>query len=258
MKIPCKTSGEGRNAMPHRAQDSLIESQLHQWEIDKMSRKMHEGVASHYSPLITISRQAGSHGVEISALTATRLNYQLLDRSIVDTIADRASIRKSAVKTLDEKVSSVFEDFLSETILPQVLSRSKYIEHLASVLVVAAEHGKAVIAGRGANFILRTFPLFRVRIVCPLKVRVERFAELKQMTLKESEARVKKSDANRAAYIRSYFRADINEATNYDLMINTERMSIEQASGIIIEAYKVAYPPREEGYEEAENQEPET
>jgi len=141
--------------------------------------------------------------------------------------------------------------------MPHVLTRSKYIEHLASVLVVAAEHGKAVIAGRGANFILRTFPLFRVRIVCPLKVRVERFAELKQMTLKDAEVRVKKSDANRAAFIRSYFQADINETTNYDLMLNSEKVDIEQASGIIVEAYKVAFPLRGKNHEEAENREPE-
>jgi len=238
--------------MQHRADDSLIESHLHKWETDKVSKKMNEGVARHYSPIITISRQAGSHGVEISALTATRLNYQLLDRTIVDTIAERASIRRSAVKTLDERAFSVLDEFLRETVLSNVLSPSRYIEHLASVLVVAAEHGKAVIAGRGANFILRTFPLFRVRIVCPLKERVERFAELKQLALKDAEARVKKSDANRAAYIRSYFRADINDATNYDMVINTERMEIEQASGIIIEAFRLAYPRRDESHEAEE------
>ncbi len=230
--------GEKNNM--RRAQDSLIDRHIHQWEKDKeLKEKKH--TPQKYSPIITISRQIGTGGVEIGELTAKALDYQLLDRTLVESIAKQAKTRQSAVETIDERSYGIVEESLRAVFTSDDLSKTKYIKHLTEVLVVAAQHGKAVIMGRGANFLLKAFLILRVRIICPLKIRIERFADKSHISLKESENLIKKSDTDRAAFIKSFFHADINDAKHYDLVINTEKMEPQHAADIITRTFKAAF-----------------
>jgi cytidylate kinase len=46
----------------------------------------------------------------------------------------------------------------------------------------------------------------------------------------EAKKRVIRTESDRRAFIRKYFNADISEPTQYDLVINTENISIETAA----------------------------
>jgi len=222
--------------MTTKACERLIKVQIHRWEKDK--RQQHKESLQKRSPIITISRQVGSGGGEIGELTARKLKYQFLDRSIVETIAERASVRQSAVETLDERSLGMMEEYLRAVMKTDDLSRSEYLRHLAEVLVVAARHGRVVIAGRGAGFLLRAFPLFRVRIVCPRTIRIERIAEKNRMSLTEAEEIVEVTDKERALFVRNNFLMDINDAANYDLVINSELISTSQASDAVVRMFR--------------------
>lgn len=223
-----------------RAHDSLIDLHIHQWEKDK-EQKEKKHAPQTYSPIVTISRQLGSGGAEIAEMVAKNLDYRLLDRTIVESIAKQAKTRQSAVETIDERSYGIVEESLRAVFVSDDLSKSKYIKHLTEVLVVAAQHGKAVIIGRGANILLKAFPVLRVRIICPLKIRVERFSEKNHISLKESENIMKKSDNDRAGFFKSYFHTDIDDAANYDLMLNIEKLEIQQAADIITKIFKSVY-----------------
>jgi len=227
--------------MPRGAGGHLVEKHVRMWENDRDMKK-NAGILKEYSPLITISRQIGSGGVDIAELTAQKLKYKFLDRAIVDSIAERAAIRNSAVETVDERAYGMLEECIRATLMPYDLSRSKYIEHLAAVMTAEAEHGRVVIVGRGANFILRDFKVFRVRIVCPPGVRIERISEKNHISMKEAEELVRKSDTERMAFIRNYYYADIDDANHYDLVLNTEKIIMQQAAEIIVNAFRLAFP----------------
>ncbi len=126
--------------------------------------------------------------------------------------------------------------------MPYDLSRSKYTEHLAAVMTAEAENGRVVIVGRGSNFILKGFKVFRVRIVSPLEIRIERVSHMNHISMKEAEEIVKKSDTERTAFIKNLYYADIDDVHNYDLALNTERITTQQASEIIINAFRLTFP----------------
>jgi len=224
-----------------RAQDSLIDVHIHQWEKDR-EQKEKKSAPQKYSPIITISRQIGSGGAEIGELVSQELGYQLLDKNIVESIAKQAKTRQSAVETIDERAYGIVEESLRAVFVSDDLSKTKYIKHLTEVLVVAAQHGKAVIIGRGANILLKSFPVLRVRITCPFRTRVERFAEKNHISQKEAENMIKKSDEDRAAFFKSYFHTNIDSAENYDMIINTEKIHTKQAADIIQKAFKEMFP----------------
>jgi cytidylate kinase len=54
----------------------------------------------------------------------------------------------------------------------------------------------------------------------------------------EAEQYVVKTENNRKAFVRKYFNADVADPKHYDIIINTEGMSLEAATQAIIAAFK--------------------
>jgi cytidylate kinase len=98
------------------------------------------------------------------------------------------------------------------------------------------KHGRAVIVGRGANFILPPEGIFRVRILAPLEMRVQNVARDFGVPVEEAKRRVLRTESARRAFVRKYFHADIADPVNYDLMINTGALSIEAAEKTVMGA----------------------
>jgi len=78
--------------------------------------------------------------------------------------------------------------------------------------------------------------VLHVRLVAPLDERIERIcrddhkspAEARRFCLDEEQARTR--------YVKTYFRADINDALLYHLIINTSRVGCENAARLIGDA----------------------
>jgi len=174
-------------------------------------------------------------------LTAKRLRYQYLDRAVVESIAERASVRQAVVETLDERALGMMEEYIRAVLKIDDLSRAEYLRHLTEVLMVAARHGRVIVMGRGAGFLLSVFHPFRVRIVCPRKIRAERISHKNRLTMREAEEIVEVTDAERALFIKNNFLTDINDATNYDLVINSESISVSQASDAIVRMFRGSF-----------------
>jgi cytidylate kinase len=243
--LQCQVCQKGNIAMSRRSFESTVALQIRQWEIDRQSRLM--ASARPHCPIITISREIGSGGSSIGKMTARKLRFLFLDRKIVESIAERTSTDAGAVGVIDEKIISYVEEVLRDNMLSKSISMSEYMKHLTAVLIVAAEHGRAVVIGRGSNFLLKAYPHFRVRIVCPLQQRIERIAARDQISLKASRHKVQKSDTDRAAFIKRYFRAAVEDATHYELVINTEKLTVEQASDTIVKTYRALFPKKGAG-----------
>jgi cytidylate kinase len=98
------------------------------------------------------------------------------------------------------------------------------------VIGIIGKHGGAVDVGRGANYILPPENRFRVRVVAPLEVRIDNVARNFDVPREEAKKRVIRTESDRRAFIRKYFNAEISDPTQYDLVINTENISIETAA----------------------------
>jgi cytidylate kinase len=112
-----------------------------------------------------------------------------------------------------------------------------YVKTLKGVIIELAKSQTIVIRGRGSQFILKDFPgAFHVLVVAPLDLRVKRVMERMKLDEEKAKNQIKRSDSNHHEFIRRYFHADAENPLDYDMVINTERTSIEDASSVIVNA----------------------
>jgi cytidylate kinase len=190
-------------------------------------------------PVITISKEPGAGGNLLAQNIADRLDLDLFNRDIIKEIAESAKISASVIETLEKKRLSGVEDFISSLVNKQYLYPGLYLEHLMKVVCTIAEHGRAVIVGRGANFIIPPEKCFSVRMVAPLDVRIQNIARRFGVLADEAKRRVIRRESRRSAFIRQSFNSDISDPIHYDLTINTGKMSMVSAVEAVIGAVMV-------------------
>ena len=75
-----------------------------------------------------------------------------------------------------------------------------------------------------------------MRITAPQKLRIQNVARDFNLSEDAAKRRIIKTESNRKAFIRKYFNADIADPNNYDLVINTEKLSISNVTDLIAAA----------------------
>jgi cytidylate kinase len=215
--------------------DQFVKQQLKKWE-GQFTGKKATDVA--HIPVITVSMEPGSGGSIIAARIAEQLELDYFHREIVEKIAKTAKIRSKVINSLEKERLTGVKDFISSLVEDHYIHPDTYLRHLLPVISTIAKHGRAVIVGRGANFILPAEDIFAVRVIAPLKKRIREVALHHNATTEEAKRRVIRRESRRKAFIRRTFNADISDPIHYDLTINTGKMSIDAAVEAIIAAVR--------------------
>ncbi len=219
--------------------ERLLTKQMSLWEMRRrMSRAEQEELRKEpwHMGYITISRQPGSLGNEIAGRVAELLDWQLFDRELVHRIAISTKMREQVIESLDEKEKNAVKSWVQGIIDSDSISSDRYCHHLVRVVTTIAQHGRAVIVGRGANYVLDPARGLRVRVVAPLNVRIRRLMARENLDEREARNRIREGDNQQIAFARHYFHRDINDMDYYDLMLNTEYLDVEAAAHTIREA----------------------
>jgi cytidylate kinase len=214
-----------------RAIHQLIEEQVRRWEILKTKSAEEKPL-----PVITLSREPGSGGKFVAKSVADRLGLDYFHQELINAMAQNADTSTRVIRTLDERGVSMIEDWVSAAVSDRHLWPDEVSRVLMQVIGTIARHGKAIIVGRGANFVLPPEKCFRVRIVAPMSMRVNRVAEIHGITKAEAKKRVLSTESDRRAYVRKYFHADIRDPAHYDMVLNTGTLSVESAAAAICRA----------------------
>ena len=210
--------------------------------------------------IVTIRGQSGSWAPEIGEAVAVNFHADYVDREIIAQVASVLNKRPGEVAAKEEspvgllgRVARALERGypLSSTgsgaggIDPAVyaptweipLDDSQYLSGLRSVIKALASGGSIVVAGRGSQFILKDHPgALHVLVVAPLEIRVRRVMESHHLNEKTARKEIEHEDSSRRQFIRQYFKAELWDPTHYDLVINSEHLSIEAAASIIANA----------------------
>ena len=181
--------------------------------------------------IITISREMGSGGIPIAHKVAETLGYKLIDGEAIMEAAKSYGLSPEAVEQADEKPPHFVDTLDSKQFLDL---------HLIELIILeAALKGNVVIYGRGGQDLLKDISsVLRTRIIAPFEDRVERWAEREWLDPDRARYLVRKSDQQRAGFIKYYFDRNWEDSVHYDLIINTQRLSEETAVKIICDSIK--------------------
>ena len=210
----------------------IIEEQVQRWQImQKEGTEEKKGVS-----VITVSREPGSGGRIVATRLADKLGIAIFHQEVINEMAKSADVSEKLVETLDERGLSILEDWISSLVHERHLWPDRYMQHLMKVVGTIGKHGRAVVVGRGANFILPPEKRFSVRIVAAQARRIKNVAKEFDMSSEDAKRRVMRTESDRRAFIRKYFNADIADPTNYDLVVNTATLKVDDAVKVISSA----------------------
>lgn len=187
---------------------------------------------------VALSRLRGARGSELAAEVGKLLKWPVYDRDLVEKIVEDSGVKAALAETLDERRTSWVTDCLEAFAGAPTMSESQFAFRLAHVLMSLAAHGECIIVGRGAGFLLPEETTLRVGVVAPLAQRVARVQQQEQLTQREAARQVKRIDEQRAAFVVDHFHKDPRDVEQYDLVLNTERLSLKHAAELIAETLR--------------------
>ena len=203
--------------------------------------------------VVTVAREYGSGGGRIAQLLAGCLGWKLLDRCLVEKIAEAARIKPEVAEKFDERPDPWFERLAD--VLWQSPGLRGYIggprperfdcdiaaQMTRRIIDEAAEMGNCVIVGRGSQCILQPrADAFHVFIYAPRHQRLERLLARNPLWSKaEAEKKLVTEDETRAAYVRTHYGENWQNRHLYHLMISSS-LGEQQTVSVILASVRTA------------------
>ena len=223
-------------ANTNRSIQQIIQEQVNKWEL---ACKLSAGKSrQEYDPVITISRLPGCNTVDIARKLSEKLGFDVFDKNLLDMVAANAQLSTSVMASLDEREVSIAEELVKSLVDNRYYSADKFFHHLLLVIAAIAQHGRSIIVGRGAGFIIPATQNLRVSIIAPQDTRVDNVVHKYGVSCDEARRRVIQRESDRKAYIRKHFNADMDDPLRYDLTINLANQSTDAVAETIIAAWK--------------------
>ena len=187
--------------------------------------------------VITISREAGSGGRPLAERLAARLQFELVDRQILDLLVQNTGARERMIASLDEHARSGIDMWVEGILTGRYIDRSEYTNLLCQSVTALAEHGHSVIIGRAANVILGPRGGLHIRVTAPREFRVKALMDHLGLSAHDANTRIKKLDEERRRFYADVLHADVDNPTDYHLTINTGRVPLDLAEELILAAW---------------------
>ncbi|RLC29569.1 hypothetical protein DRH13_05535 [Candidatus Woesebacteria bacterium] len=178
---------------------------------------------------ITFTEMVGSKGEEISKKVAAALNYPYFGEKELAEAATKSGFLDD-MKELDEKGPTLLERFFSER--PKI-----YLDRLQSVIYDEARKGDRVFFGRGSHMLLNAFDCaFHVLMTGSEEKRIQMVMEQNQAGREIAKKIIERSDHDKRGFIRFAFDEDWLNPKLYDLILNTDKLSVDSAVKLVVDA----------------------
>jgi cytidylate kinase len=211
--------------------------------------------------VVALSVQTGSGGFALAHHLSEQLGYRYYDWEITSEAAARAGVsptdviaaervpgfiervmrRLGAASAVSMDGTSVFADPSPAVWTNAIasLDSDSYRPVVERVVLELAEQGEAVIVGHASQYTLRGHQgVLRVLIHGSPEARSQRLAEEQSSDIKRAAELIKQSDKDRAELLKRVYHFNWLDANMYDLTVNTDHLSIDYATDVIIQAVK--------------------
>lgn len=195
-------------------------------------------------PVVTLSREAGAGGITVGRRLCERLraedpgaasSWMCFDRELLQLVVETHNLPSERASFMDQTQYNRLLRWVEE-VLGGHPTWSTMVQKTNETILHLAQIGNVILVGRGAHVLLRGGPAsLNVRLVGSLPMRIRHLAEYLSVSQAEAEKCIAREDAGRAMYLKDYFKVDIQDGHWYDLTINTDRVSYEDAVSLIVD-----------------------
>jgi cytidylate kinase len=203
--------------------------------------------------VVTISHATGAVGESIGRSVAERLGFRYVDEEIIELAAKRQGLDTELVADAERRKSffaRLLDDIAAAPMLdpsgtagfvmadmPEVPRREELRALIVEAIHETAQQGNVVIVSHAAGIPLADREdVLRVLVTASFDTRVQRFAAARKVSRAEADKLMKESDAGRADYFQRFYKLDRELPTQYDLVVNTDKLAPDEATDIVIAA----------------------
>lgn len=176
---------------------------------------------------LTISRETGAGARAVARVVGDRLGWQVYDDNLLDLIAERYNLPRMMLDLVDETQSSWVYDALGTWMDRAVIPHQKYVRYVKSMARSLAKREPGIFIGRGIQYCLPRETGMSIHLVAPLKARIERISECEGLSLAEAKRTVQDRDRGRREFVERYFHRSLDDISQFDLVLNTEKLGIQ-------------------------------
>ena len=174
--------------------------------------------------VIALTQEMGSLAKDVADRVASDLGLHVMRHEVVDHVSSRMHVPTSLIHRLREGKAGTIERMRAD--------RASLAVYMTEEVLDVAARGNVVLRGWGATCLLRPVP----HVVC---VRVTRPFEQRVAWLQERlgsddtgfvEEEIRRSDRAHAARMNAQFGVNWGDPLLYDLVLNTDRVSVESCA----------------------------
>jgi cytidylate kinase len=187
---------------------------------------------------VTFSRRAGCGGSDVAALLGQRLGWPVFDRELLHAMAGDDAIRRRLYESMDERDLNWLEEVL-RSFMSSEFPRNDYFHRLTSTVLAVARKDHAIFLGRATDLILPRASGLRVRVTAPIEYCAQRWATRRRIPLEHARAEIQRTEVERAQFVENHFDTEARDESRYDLTINAQGFTIEEAVEVILSALRL-------------------
>ena len=185
---------------------------------------------------VAIGRDVGAHGTAIALETGRLLGWRVYDHELVEQIARDLHVSVRQVEAADERTRNWLAESIQVFGSPRAVTESSYFVHLRQAIESLGEQGRCVIVGRGSFLLLPAATTLRVRIQAPLASRIAAISREQGCSAKEAARYIELETERRQRFIRDHFHHEAEDSRNYDLVLDSSRLSVTGCAEMIVQA----------------------
>jgi hypothetical protein len=179
---------------------------------------------------------------------AERLGFRYVDDEVIEQAGEWVDLAPGFVGDVERRrplIDRMLGRVVSPTAAPVVPTErdgrilpgdDELRELIKQVLVSIAAQGSVVIASHAASFALSGTDVLRVLVTASEGTRARRLAAGRGIDDRAASRLVKQEDAGRAGYLKQFYGIERELPTHFDLVVNTDVLSPEQASEVVAAA----------------------
>jgi cytidylate kinase len=193
-------------------------------------------------PAVTISRQTGAGGITFGVSLARHLNekaggkgepWTVFDKNLIRHVLEDHGLPAYLERHMPEDSPSHLKDAVGD-LLGLHPPNWELVKHTGETIRRLAKQGRCILVGRAANIITKDLPhVIHLRLVGTLERRVAHCVEFYGIMEEAAVERVRKQDRARRRYVLAYYDEEIDDPTNYHLVVNVDSFSTQALTQFI-------------------------
>jgi cytidylate kinase len=196
--------------------------------------------------VITISRDYASCGRRLGRSLAKKLNYQYVDKSLFQKIAEDLNVSQKNLESFEKsreyRISNIFSKLFNRDYVQRIVGRDKrvveeeeYQNSLKHLILETAKEDNVVIIGRAAYFFLKDTPnCFHIRLSAPKDWRKRYAVANLNIPEHQAESVLERRDINSLWFRRLICGEGYDSPHFFHLTLNMGFIPPEKAIDIII------------------------